>query len=57
MSDLITEEFVQDVKQWVALDNQLRDTRSIATQIRKTKADVEDKIKNYIENNNKYYWN
>lgn len=47
----VSEEFVQDVKNWVALDDQLRQTRNLATQIRKKKEEVGKHIQVYIESN------
>ena len=47
----VSAEFVQDVKNWVALDDQLRQTRSLATQIRKKKEEVGKHIQSYIESN------
>lgn len=47
----VSEEFVQDVKNWVALDDQLKHTRDLASQIRKKKEEVGQHIQKYMELN------
>ena len=47
----VSEEFVQDIKNWVALDDQLKHTRELASQIRKKKEEVGKHIQKYMEMN------
>ena len=51
MSSGITPDFVNDIKPWVALDDQLKQTQKIMTQIKKQKEQVGVEIKSYMEQN------
>jgi len=47
----ISEEFVHDIKQYVILDDQLRETQTISREIRKKKTQLSLSILNYMDNN------
>ena len=47
----ITPDFVNDIKQWVALDDQLKQTQKLMSQIKKQKEQVGYEISGYMEQN------
>ena len=47
----ISDEFVNDIKQYVTLDDQLKETQTIAREIRKKKTQLSLSILNYMDNN------
>ena len=51
MSNNISQTFINDIKQWVTLDDQLKQTSKLVKQIRKKKNEVGLEIQGYMEQN------
>jgi len=51
MSNNISQTFINDIKQWVTLDDQLKQTSKLVKQIRKKKNEVGLEIQEYMEQN------
>ena len=49
--DQISDEFVNDIKQYITLDNQLRQTQKNSREIRKKYLPLRQSILNYMDNN------
>mgnify|MGYP006200232133 FL=1 len=51
MSNNISQTFINDIKQWVTLDDQLKQTSKLVKQIKKKKNEVGLEIQGYMEQN------